>query len=1432
MSRDPAQPEVFSVNRKYGRPDFQRLNNLHAVSVGGASIGKVHVDCKSLFKKSRWGTLDGRQGGIIYLDFSIRQPSDVRLSSAIVEVTLDDEDDYLKRLFPGDGAMSPLQIRQYGPRQIRGSPTHKGVITRHKFTPEIEIGSIAGVGGLGRESVKIVESSSSWKLEGQLLTNGKSRACNVLQWRFTEDELQTPQLQGRVFHTAFSFEHGGQPFYVRVNVRGKLESKTSNLRHKISSRKFGSRSFPEAVTLINFGTPEIFTTPLDELEKQLGLEMEIQNINVPPVVFPEVQGQTAFEGQPSQPMQEPSMILPTEEPQFNPDNASAQKISFRPKPSDGCEAESVMLSRTPSLHEDFQVVLSDSDPSSVPFSKQLYSHGLSQSDPELTTEFTEYTREGSAAADQLRPPKQPETFPAFTTYSDSRFSNSHGNYITTLAEDLFEKIGSRDEQILTRVSESLPSLLKGFALQMGYKAETTVHQEVSVFIHKYSKRIAESFKDQFILEDSGPSEAERVEQYNSRIDRFLKDEAHEPFAPEALSEIDLEFRSHGKEPEQGGDDPPVPEDENDPPSVQEQQYRTLMTGSSAYLWLIKTMQRDASLSRVENGLMEQIGAKILKALPSPHLSRKAPLKAHTATFELDWDPICFLKEQGYSQPPWEAFEKAITLTGSLDDAQALTTADYVSQVWPTSGEHAIALITEAIRNKSGYSASLDLPDGGRLTARIGSGKVVVTVTGVTPIIVEVGQQLAWLGAALRSSSVETGVAICSPSIHVTGQDGASRGQTTAEIFCTVSFETKLPFTTSDELQGHCWQKMFRNPVIVEGYPISLKRHSGLGLEMPLAMMATLVGSTQISDFDGRAFIKGFSTMLVAMKVAEDLIVWHYFYNSLQGYQSYLYDCRDDTTDTGAQGIGLVELDTARHVVGASDAAYDKIGKTRLPRPHDGCFLEKVSISGGKFITIGATIAPGVKDIPIHVTLNGYVSKLRWLHDQYVILWDEVDKRGWLVNGTSALLHLVRTSLQRSSVDDVFSSALRFSPDKMVYPDKVGKPSTATKVLLHDINRQLEIWAGKFVHTTEITSTKNDDGIANEKKVLKKTMQATLFEDIVEDRFSFLERMIAYQQKGGQNGINLKLRVRTHLEGWQFMDTATSSILHGYVATLDPAAYHWVEFARSISAVILFGKGFGEIIEPIKVCPLWRTLPKDKYYLAASVSDLKIIQEREQVSAPAMAPNFEWLTPSSPVAPCESCAYGRSPSNHHLVQILCPQALDDRLSPKHFSRPRELEDGGAVIFGDRLRRGPSFNNRPREDIEEGHAGSTSVSSAAQDFSSAASSESRNQESELSSFGRDSQGQGSETEATSISAASSSLAPLASAYSTEEPRQNINKGKQIASEADDSTNDLASRQTAHSLATQDPTRPVVPDRGMRVNLNRWMERLRNVKGNLKR
>jgi hypothetical protein len=156
---------------------------------------------------------------------------------------------------------------------------------------------------------------------------------------------------------------------------------------------------------------------------------------------------------------------------------------------------------------------------------------------------------------------------------------------------------------------------------------------------------------------------------------------------------------------------------------------------------------------------------------------------------------------------------------------------------------------------------------------------------------------------------------CLEEIASSAQATASTGP--VEIFCAIGFKINEPAVSQERPLGQCWHDMFRNPVMVNGYPIRTKREHGVGLEMPFNMIAGLAGSERAVEFNGRVFIKGFSTMLIAVRLVGDLLIWHYFFNNKGERISYL----DHNLQDG-QDISLLQLDGARHVVGWSpDCKY-------------------------------------------------------------------------------------------------------------------------------------------------------------------------------------------------------------------------------------------------------------------------------------------------------------------------------------------------------------------------------------------------------------------------------------------------------------------------------------------------------------------------------
>lgn len=77
----------------------------------------------------------------------------------------------------------------------------------------------------------------------------------------------------------------------------------------------------------------------------------------------------------------------------------------------------------------------------------------------------------------------------------------------------------------------------------------------------------------------------------------------------------------------------------------------------------------------------------------------------------------------------------------------------------------------------------------------------------------------------------------------------------------------------------------------------------------------------------------------------------------------------------------------------------------------------------------------------------------------MVFWDEQEKRGWLVNGTSALLHLTRASLAADG-NDKFRSASLFRPDYDVETKDPFSSASATEVLLNSDNMRLPVYTRK------------------------------------------------------------------------------------------------------------------------------------------------------------------------------------------------------------------------------------------------------------------------------------------------------------------------------------------------------------------------------------
>ncbi|KAE8359467.1 hypothetical protein BDV27DRAFT_168539 [Aspergillus caelatus] len=581
--------------------------------------------------------------------------------------------------------------------------------------------------------------------------------------------------------------------------------------------------------------------------------------------------------------------------------------------------------------------------------------------------------------------------------------------------------------------------------------------------------------------------------------------------------------------------------------------------------------------------------KILTSLPSSHkISQRLSAEAYNMIFVIEWNPPSFLNEQGYKEESGEAVERAITLTGSAEDAQALACAQYLCQTWPSTGGYIIQLVKDVVR--------------------AGHGSRQICNTGDS--VAEVGEQLAWLGAALRSSPYEYGVACCMPVIG---------RPPWPDLICKIDYtlqEREKQYTPSN---AQCWHNLFRNHVVVTGYPIPWRSETTTGLEIPLNMMAGLAQSKGVNSFNKKLFIKEFSIMLILTRQSGHMVLWHLIYNMDRSRIPYIQHVVPHL-----ENISIFDLERARHMLGwCSEARYNAgsadanylIKPSRRPRPPEGCTYNEVRIFKG-YVIIGSAFSIGHKDTAIHIVRNGYIEKLKSIRRRFFVLWDEEDKRGWLVNGTSVLLHLLRASLKLDSMDEV-STEFLFNPEDMQEAPETHKASSAIEVLVTWHNRKLPIYL-------------EQEGLWNYE-------------------VSFAT----------QDNVNLS-RTRKHLESWDFNDLANSGdIFHPRVATLETIGKGWVDFTRAIHAITLFGRRYSEVIQPISTgsCTKWAELPKGMYYLAASIQDLKEIMDMDgdsEASPIVLTHNVIWHNPDV-FATCQ-CEVDGQDKHSDPVQVLLPSGL--------------------------------------------------------------------------------------------------------------------------------------------------------------------------------
>jgi hypothetical protein len=323
--------------------------------------------------------------------------------------------------------------------------------------------------------------------------------------------------------------------------------------------------------------------------------------------------------------------------------------------------------------------------------------------------------------------------------------------------------------------------------------------------------------------------------------------------------------------------------------------------------------------------------------------------------------------------------------------------------------------------------------------------------------------------------------------------------------------------------------------------------------------------------------------------------------------------------------------SARILAGSNqDTIYDLRPSRSDPVSHSTISWTGFSINGGKFLTVGTTFNIGKKDFApalktsepgVYENHIGAASKIT------VLFYSSHDRRSWLLDGASALVHLARAWLTSRATEHGTSRAI----SQLKYIADNGGRSSALKILRE--NQEVKI----FEETTEVQETSStaesmsehdnpstDSGYMSgagstspeTRRSIKRTTSQWTYKSLVIDLWHNLEAMKAKLVQLEQHGPELSVRFPSTspiLTGWDvrdFLDGTTP--LEPRFVKLKSEGKHWNKFTKEIFSVPLMAKSFHDLILPgngSQVCQSASTLPAGRDLLAVPLSILLLTASR-------------------------------------------------------------------------------------------------------------------------------------------------------------------------------------------------------------------------------
>jgi len=302
--------------------------------------------------------------------------------------------------------------------------------------------------------------------------------------------------------------------------------------------------------------------------------------------------------------------------------------------------------------------------------------------------------------------------------------------------------------------------------------------------------------------------------------------------------------------------------------------------------------------------------------------------------------------------------------------------------------------------------------------------------------------------------------------------------------------------------------------------------------------------------------------------------------------------------------------------------------------------------------------------------------LNWVSQQFVALHDVEYHRAWLVDGASALLHLVRISLHVDKTDLALTHDWLFDKSALVEDWDLQMGRLAAINTLKDWkNRALPVYLKdrtfKDGQPIDVFST---------------------FGERVDIIAHMLELLIEHQGRV-EDGFQVPqtLDTRKGIVGFDILDIIKSArIVRSRIKRIESPDNGWTDLLPAAGILTIFGKDFGELVRPSNpdtVCAAWRSLPRGKNYMASSVSTLTLLQHHLRRLSPELGVGefthkLSWMSPCRPFDPCQCIMDTQVEGSAHrdpgqyIVSNTWFQTSRMKAKPLDVT---SLKDTGAVVF---------------------------------------------------------------------------------------------------------------------------------------------------------